>query len=471
MEKANQSSVRKSRSYKSTVVTVLVALTVIAAAVYFLQPSVQTEAAEPALQTAKVRTGDLVITANGAGTVIPAAQVDLGFRSSGIVSKLNVAVGSEVIAGQVLVVLDGNVQAEADLDALFTPNGILQAEGDVAQAQVAVDDAETALEYLISPLVYYYEVKVAEAQSALDALKADASSTKEAITDAENNLQRMENNLKNAQTVYVEEYVPVTFTYSWVDAITRETVTSTVPPSDGDVILARANLESARVLLQDAQTALDIVKAGRASLTEPLAAFGPQVARIEQLRLEVESARLVAPFDGTITSLNVIEGQTVGTAPILSLATTQNLLVRFYLDETDVDKASTGRRVTFTFDAYPDLPVNGEILSVEPAMQTVDGTPVVVVWAKLTDETEARILSGMTVEVEVIAAEARDALLVPVQALRELAPGSYAVFVVQADGTLKMTPVTVGLRDYANAEILSGLKIGDVVSTGTVETK
>ena len=34
-----------------------------------------------------------------------------------------------------------------------------------------------------------------------------------------------------------------------------------------------------------------------------------------------------------------------------------------------------------------------------------------------------------------------------------------------------MTPVTVGLRDFANAEILSGVKIGDVVSTGTVETK
>ena len=77
----------------------------------------------------------------------------------------------------------------------------------------------------------------------------------------------------------------------------------------------------------------------------------------------------------------------------------------------------------------------------------------------------------MTVEVEVIAAEARNVMLVPVQALRELAPGSYAVFVVQADGSLKMTPVTVGLRDYANAEILSGLNVGDVISTGTVETK
>ncbi len=77
----------------------------------------------------------------------------------------------------------------------------------------------------------------------------------------------------------------------------------------------------------------------------------------------------------------------------------------------------------------------------------------------------------MSAEVEIIAGEAKNALLVPAQALRELAPGSYAVFVVQPDGQLKLTPVTVGLRDFANVQILSGLKAGDVVSTGTVETK
>ena len=81
------------------------------------------------------------------------------------------------------------------------------------------------------------------------------------------------------------------------------------------------------------------------------------------------------------------------------------------------------------------------------------------------------LLSGMTAEVEIIAGEAKGALLVPVQALRELAPGQYAVFVVKPDGELELRPVTVGLKDFANAEILSGLELGEVVSTGTVETE
>jgi multidrug efflux pump subunit AcrA (membrane-fusion protein) len=73
--------------------------------------------------------------------------------------------------------------------------------------------------------------------------------------------------------------------------------------------------------------------------------------------------------------------------------------------------------------------------------------------------------------VEIISGEATDALLVPVQALRELAPGSYAVFVAKPDGNLELRPVTVGLKDFANAEILTGLERGETVSTGTVDTE
>lgn len=387
----------------------------------------QTTTTETPLQTAKVRTGDLVITASGAGTVIPAAQVDLGFRSGGALSELNVSIGDAVTVDQVLARLEANLQAEADFQALFDEESAAQAELVLANAHTALYNAENAMIYLIGSDAWYWEEQM----------------EKEGATEAEVEAARAK----------------------------RDYFLSLIYIGDADLALARANLESARVSLQDAQAALEIVQAGPEALTQPLVAIGPQTAKLEQARLAVESTRLTAPFDGTVTSLNAVAGQTVGTSPILSIATTQDLLVRFYLDETDVDKVAVGNRVTFTFDAYPDQPMEGEVVGVEPALKTVDGTPVVVVWAKLPLETEATILSGMTVDVEVIAGEARGALLVPIQALRELSPGSYAVFVVGEDGQLKLTPVEVGLRDFASAEILSGLSAGDVVSTGTVETK
>jgi len=466
-----QKSFLQKLSRKTIFITLFAALAVIAIVVFFSRPTSSDAAEAPALQTAKVRVGDLVVTASGAGTIVPSAQIDLGFRTSGVLTELNVAVGDTVQAAQVLARLEENLQAEADFQALFTPLGVSQAEGAVAEAQILLDDAPDTLKYLISPDVYYYEVKLAEAKLLFDGLNADATTTDAIKTEAQKNLEQIENNLKAAQIRYVGEYLPTTFSYTWVDEETGDVVTEVIAPSPADIALARTSIESAKVVLQDAQAALEIVKAGPMALTAPITAQGPQMAKLEQARLAVESTRLVAPFDGTLISLDVFDGQTVGTSPIMTIATTEKLLVRFYLDETDLDKVAVGNRVSFMFDAYPDQPVGGEVVVVEPSLQVVDGTPVIVVWASLPNETGLNLMSGMTVDVEVIAGESLKTMIVPVQALRELTPGSYAVFIVDANGQLVMTPVTVGLRDFANAEILSGIKVGDVVSTGTVETK
>lgn len=458
-------------SRKSIFITLFVTLAVIAVVAFFARPSASDATVTPALQTAKVRTGDLVVTASGAGTIVPSAQIDLSFRTSGVLTELNIAIGDGVETAQVLARLEENLQAEADFQALFTPLGVAQAEGARAEAQIALDDAPDYLMYLISPDVYYYEVKLAEAQLLLDNLNADTTAADAARADAEKNLERVKNYLTAAQSRYINEYLPTNFTYAWVDEETGEDVTQVIPPSPADITLARTNIESAKVILQDAQAALEIVKAGPEALTAPVTALGPQMAKLEQVREAVEATRLNAPFDGTVVSLDAIIGQTVGTSPIMTIATTEKLMVRFYLDETDIDKVAVGNRVTFTLDAYPNQPVDGEVVIVEPSLQVVDGTPVIVVWASLPAETEFNLMSGMTVDVEVIAGESLKTLIVPVQALRELAPGSYAVFIVDANGQLVMTPVTVGLRDFANAEILSGVKAGDMVSTGTVETK
>lgn len=424
-------------------ITGIVFVAVMGGALYFTQPSAADETAAPELQTAKVRTGDLVITANGAGSIVPAAQVDIGFRTSGMVSELNVENGDAVTTNQILARFEENIQAEADFQALFSAQGLAQAELAVANAESALEDATNGVIYLVGSNAWYWKGQLNQAEAALNAL--DTAATPGQREEAQK--------LANEARARMDYFLGL----------------RNIP--DVDIALARAEYESAKVALLDAQAALDIVKAGPELLTAPVVALGTETANLEQARLAVEKTQLIAPFDGSVVALDVVKGQTVGTSPVMTIATTDRLLARFYLDETDIEKAAAGMKVTFTFDAYPDATVTGEIILVEPALQVVDGTPVVVLWASLPAEMPSTVISGMTVEAEVLAAEARNTLLVPVQALRELTPGSFAVFVVSSDEQLKMTPVTVGLRDYANAEILSGLKVGDMVSTGTVETK
>ena len=453
MEKTNQPPARKFRFTGKSVVIIIVIALVVAAGVYLAQPSAELAAATPALQTAKVRTGDLVITANGAGTIVPAAQVELGFRMSGTLTELNVTTGSAVTTGQVLARLEENIQAEADFQALFTDKGNSQAELAVANAKDVLVDATNDLKYLLGSNAYYWEDQLGQTEAALLALDVNASA------EQKNAAQAAVEQARSKRDYFLEQNIRML-------AIDYDFFVT-----EANIALARANLESAKVALLDAQSALEIVKAGPKAMTATITALGTETAKLEQARLAVENSRLVAPFDGSVVALNIVKEQTVGTSPVMTIATTDRLLVRFYLDETDIENAAAGMKVMFTLDAYPDLPVTGEVVLVEPTLQVVDGTPVIVVWASLPTETDFNLMSGMTVDAEVIAGESLKTLIVPVQALRELAPGSYAVFIVDANGQLVMTPVTVGLRDFANAEILSGVKVGDVVSTGTVETK
>jgi multidrug efflux pump subunit AcrA (membrane-fusion protein) len=68
--------------------------------------------------------------------------------------------------------------------------------------------------------------------------------------------------------------------------------------------------------------------------------------------------------------------------------------------------------------------------------------------------------------VTIVSEEVKDALLVPVTALKDLGDGQYAVMVMSSAGQLEQQMVTVGLQDASFAEITGGLQEGDVVSTG-----
>jgi len=82
---------------------------------------------------------------------------------------------------------------------------------------------------------------------------------------------------------------------------------------------------------------------------------------------------------------------------------------------------------------------------------------------------DTQLLIGMSGAVDVISSRVENAVLVPVEALREISDGNYAVFVMEnGEPTLRM--VEVGIQDLYYAEIKSGLDAGEVVTTGIVET-
>ncbi len=471
---------------KVAVAIIVVLVLVLGGFGYYSQYYVPAQAApEPSFNTSKVRNGDISITASGVGSVLPKEKISVGFQVGGVLAELNVKIGDQVENGQVLARLDDTDaqlklnQAQLDLNTFYSPNTVQQAELEVLNAKSALDDAVLVLEYLISAPVYYWETKLAEAQAAFETLKASASASESDLEQAKKAIDKAHLYLISAQNEYLGAYVWEVFPYEYVDEITGETIYTYAPPPPNDVSAARLTVKTAQLALQDSEEYLAALQAGAATETEQAVSYsGTNLAKLDQARLGLDLAQaalektvITAPVSGTVTELTASAGQAIGTSSFLTIETLDQMTLRFFIEENDISLVKIDNLVIVTFEAYPDTPVAGKVTYLEPAIQVYDGNPAAAVWASLADPLEIQLLSGMSAEVEIIAGHAENALLVPVQALRELAPDSYAVFVVQPDGSLKLTPVTVGLKDYANAEILSGLKAGDMISTGAVETK
>jgi HlyD family secretion protein len=182
---------------------------------------------------------------------------------------------------------------------------------------------------------------------------------------------------------------------------------------------------------------------------------------------------LVAPIGGTVLNINGTVGEDVGTSAIITIADLAQPMLQVYLDETDFDKAIVGYVAEVTFDAYPDDLFTGQVVQVDPSLSNSLGASLVVLLVQLDPlelDQPQRLPLGMSATVDIIAGRATNAVLVPVEAVRDLGDGTYAVFVMENEQPV-LRVVTIGITDLTYIEITSGLSAGETVTTGIVETK
>jgi HlyD family secretion protein len=420
---------------------------------------------EEALMTAEVTRGDLIISVSGSGVLSPVAERELGFETesgdevAGTVEEVLVEVADQVREGDVLARLDTTDLALAVLEADI---GLRQAQLDLSDATEAATEAEladarTALEsakLALAVAQYNYEAAtISDLDAAARAYQIDLQYRAEQFQELEANganqdaLDEAWNARAEAEADFNEmaQEAQIEDVEAWNEVVQAQ----------NGVLQAQERLES----LQsgpDEETVLQAeLKVDRAELA------------LDEARDELEAAELRAPFDGTVVDVAVTPGERVGNAAIITLVNLEEPLVQFWVEESDMSEVAVGNRVEIEFEALPDQTFNGKVTRIDPALVTVDNTLAVQAWATLDlSEQEVDLLGDMNADVEVISAEAHDVVLVPVQALREIGEGQYAVFIVQSNGELAMRPLEVGLQDAVNAEVISGLEAGEVVSLG-----
>jgi multidrug efflux pump subunit AcrA (membrane-fusion protein) len=435
------------------------------------------EAEEPALQTTKVKRGDIVLYASGTGSLTPQAEASVGFRTGGTIKSLYVSVGDTVTAGQLLAELDDTntkiqlTQAERTLRELTSPAALADAQLNLAVAQETEYTARRDLSYEISPDVLYWEEQLAAAEAALDAAQSDQTTF---LADLQKAIDKAKAGLAYVKIKYLEDYIPETFTVTEMDSTTHQRVTKIYAPTDAEIAEARATYAQAQWDVQELSCLVDVLE----GKDIPPDATGSGLTSLENARQAVESAqdsldatKIYATVSGTVTEVNGIVGDTVGTTAIISIQDlSQPYRLTVYLDESDWAEIQVDYPVEVTFDILPDSVLNGKVVSVSPVLSQSLGASVIEAEVVLDDTTTTPLPMGTSATVDVIGGSAKNALLVSVDALHDLGNGEFTVFVV-IDGTPKVRSVEIGLTDSVNAEVLSGLEEGDVVTTGILVTK
>lgn len=404
---------------------------------------VRAQAGYTKVMTAKVIREKLVSTVSGTGQIKPKTYVNIGAEALGRINHLYVKEGDHVHKGQRLATVE-NIQQQASVTGQKA--AIAAAQTDVTAAVAAEKTQEAAVAHAKADLV----------QKKLDYQRAQA--------------------LYKAQVMSKQDFDAKKAAY--------DTDIATLAQSEAAVAQAKAQTASARSHMHTQV----------ASLAGNVDAFKKTIS--------------VAPFDGIVTNLPVREGETVvpgiqdtNGSVLMTLADVSVITAEVKVDETDIVNVTLGQPADVTVDAIPGKVFKGHVTEVgDQALlrstglatsQTTSGQEeakdfkVVITLDHPTDE----LKPGLSTTAKIITATRDNALVIPIQALVMRDPNAkpgdvqaasndptqdprdeQGVFVLREEkGKLRahFVPVSTGITGTTDIQVISGLKPGDEIVTGT----
>ena len=183
--------------------------------------------------------------------------------------------------------------------------------------------------------------------------------------------------------------------------------------------------------------------------------------QLEQLKASREDYTITAPASGTITSLDLKEGETttMGMA-VATITDLDGMQVEIKVDEYTVKNVSVGDAVTIYVDAL-EKNYEGTLVEVDRTA-TVEGG-VSYFNAKVNFTPDDDVKSGMSVEVKVMKVNEPDSITVSQSSLQYNDDNTPYVYMKDENGELVEKEVTLGASDGSYVQVTEGLAEGDVI--------
>ena len=415
-------------------------------------------------RTALVSYGTITQTIGMAGNLAPVSEADLNFPASGTLQSVSAQVGQSVVAGQVLAALDPTLtaaqllQAQATLasaqsklaqdQAGPTAQNRVSAQNQVASAQVGVNNATTSL----------YDTEAINAQAvtaAQNTVNAD-----QALLAAD---QLIESTDCPSSPNCAQDKAKV--------ATDQQNLARDQATLDSTKVRAQQSNHQAAAQLASAQQQLSAAKSSLAAL---MTSTTPQTIQIDQAQVQIDQvnvntvqhqldgARLTSPIAGVVAQVNIKLGQSVASG------SSTNAIVVYApgayevtgtVSDSQVNLVAIGQTAQVT-PAGSTQAALGKITAISPAATISSGVATFGVTAQLNDSSNS-IKPGISATVSIVVNQVVHVLTVPTSAVHTTAAGSTVQVLV--NGAPQSVSVQVGASDPTRTEILSGLKLGQVV--------
>jgi len=313
-------------------------------------------------------------------------------------------------------------------------------------------------------------------QATVDKLLNEAYTTTQALADAlksDNGLvQLYEDTLKqNGQTPNSVADTQLTNMASYASKL--NTHLSALLNDTNQITTNKQNITVAQQSLQKTQAGADSldIQSAQLSVTKAQNALTDAENNLSDYYLR-------APFDGTIAAVNVKKYDQASGGTAIATLITNDQIAELSVNEVDAAKIQVGQKATLTFDAIDGLSIAGTVASVNTLGTVSQGVVSYAVQIDFTTQ-DPRVKPGMTVNANIITDTAPDALAVPSSAVKTvngqsvvqvftppLADNGGITDVVTAQAPQNV-PVTTGISDDTDVQILSGLTLGQQIVVRT----
>ena len=227
-------------------------------------------------------------------------------------------------------------------------------------------------------------------------------------------------------------------------------------------LTAESDLKTAKNKLDDLMDKVEISEELQAAKD----ALESAQEEIKTTLKQYEDYQIIANFDGLVTKVEMQVWDSISssnnsssTEKYIYVETPNLLQVTLDVDQIDIVKISVWMPVQVVLDALSDQTFTGVISEID-TMSESSSYKASVVFQKHSDD--QKVLGGMSASVKVTLEQATDTIIVPSPAIADNVNGEKIVRLKKWDQRIDQV-VEIGISDDANTQILSGLKVGDVI--------